>query len=152
MKRDPSMIRDLRKDLSGASAVEFALILPIVVVLVTAALDFGGLIYTRLQVGSATHAGASFAAAQGFNQTAISTAMAGGASIAVTAATPVQICGCPGATTGITEITCGSTCTSGEVAGRYVRLDASANYTLLYSWPGLTNPVTLTSTARVRIP
>ena len=92
MKRNPSMIRDLGQNASGASAVEFALILPIVVVLVTAALDFGGLIYTRLQVGSATHAGASFAAAQGFNQTAISTAMAGGASIAVTAATPWRGC------------------------------------------------------------
>jgi Flp pilus assembly protein TadG len=152
MKRNPAMIRDLRTNVAGASALEFALILPILVVLVTAALDFGGLIYTRLQVGSATHAGASYAAAQGFNQTAIATAMAGGASIAVTAATPVQVCGCPDATTGISEIACGSTCTSGEAAGKYVKLDASANYTLLYSWPGLSNPVTLSSTARVRIP
>lgn len=152
MKLDHTMIRDLRKNVSGASAVEFALILPILVVLVTAAIDFGGLIYTRLQVGSATHAGASYAAAQGFNATGIATAMAGGASIAVSAATPVQVCGCPDTTSGINEIACGSTCTSGEAAGKYVKLDASADYTLLYSWPGLSNPVTLTSTARVRIP
>jgi Flp pilus assembly protein TadG len=152
MKRNPSMIRDLRQNASGASAVEFALILPILVILTTAALDFGGLIYTRLQVGSATHAGASFAAAQGFNETGIAAAMAGGASIAITAATPVQVCGCPDAVSGIGETACGSTCTSGELAGKYVKLDASASYPLIYSWPGLSNPVTLTSTARVRIP
>lgn len=145
-------LRALLADRSGASASEFALIVPVLVILITALIDFGGLIYTRLQVASATHAGASFAAAQGFNETGISTAMAGGASITITAATPVQSCGCPDAATGVTAATCGTTCTSGAVAGKYVTVSASASYPFIYTWPGLSNPTTLNSTATVRIP
>ena len=145
-------IRALLTDASGASAAEFVLVVPLLVLLITAAIDFGGLIYTRLQVGSATHAGASFAAAQGFNETGISAAMLGGASIAVTTAVPVQFCGCPDEATGITEEACTTTCPSGQAAGKYVRLSTSATYSTIYSWPGLSNPVTLNSVANVRIP
>lgn len=145
-------IRRFLADEFAASAAEFALIVPLIVILITATIDFGGLIFTRLQVASAANAGASYAAAQGFNATAITTAINGGASISVTAATPVQTCGCPNEGTGITVISCGSTCTGGGVAGKYVTVGASKSYTLTYSWPGLSNPVNVSSTARVRIP
>jgi Flp pilus assembly protein TadG len=145
-------VRALISNSSGASAAEFALIVPLLVVLITAVIDFGGLIYARLQVGSATHAGASYATTQGFNAAAITTAMLGGSSIAVTAAEPVQTCGCPEETAGVTVVACGSNCPSGAAAGRYVTVAASANYSLIFSWPGLSNPVSLSSTATVRIP
>lgn len=148
----PSFIRRLRSDRSGASAAEFALIVPLLALLITAAIDFGGLIFTRLQVASATHAGASYAAAQGFDEDAITTAITGGASIAVTAATPIETCGCPNAATGITAAECGATCPAGGLAGNYVTVSAATNYTLIYSWPGLSNPVNVVSTAVVRIP
>lgn len=145
-------IHRLRADRSGASAAEFALIVPLLAVLIAAAIDFGGLISTRLQVASATHAGASYAAAQGFDEDAITTSITEGASIAVTAATPIETCGCPNAATGITVAGCGTTCPSGGLSGNYVTVSASKDYTLIYSWPGLSNPVNVVSTAAVRIP
>ncbi|MCZ8368381.1 MAG: pilus assembly protein [Porphyrobacter sp.] len=150
--RHYNVFRHLLNSQSGASAAEFALIVPLIVLLITAAIDFGGLIYTRLQVASATHAGASFASTQAFDVAAITTAIAGGASIAVTAATPLQTCGCPNASTGIALATCGDTCTAGGAAGKYVTVSASMNYSLIYPWPGLSNPVSISSTATVRIP
>ncbi len=148
------ILRDLRSSQSGASAAEFALIVPLIVLLITASIDFGGLIYTRLQVASATHAGASYASTQAFDAAAITTAMEGGASIAVTTATPVQTCGCPNASTGVALDLdlCGTNCDGGSAAGKYVTVSASTNYPLTYSWPGLSNPVNISSTATVRIP
>jgi Flp pilus assembly protein TadG len=147
-----NILRDLRGCQSGASAAEFALIAPLIVLLITATIDFGGLIYTRLQVASAAHAGASYASTQGFNQAAINDATADGASISLATATSSETCGCPDAAMVITPATCGATCASGAVAGRYVTVSASATYPLTYSWPGLSNPVNIATTATVRIP
>ena len=151
MKR-PFIMRALSVDHSGASAAEFVLIVPVIVLVITATIDFGGLIFTRLQVASAAHAGASFAAANGFNQDEIAAAVAGGASIDVVAEPPVRACGCPDAEGGVVAETCGEECPSGGAAGNYVTVAANTSYPLTYSWPGLSNPVQVRSTAQVRIP
>lgn len=137
---------------SGASAAEFALVLPLFVLLITGTIDFGGLMYKKLQVGSAANAGASYALVRGFSANGISTAIRGGTTLAVTAPTPTQTCGCPSAGTGITAAVCGSTCPAGGAAGKYVTISVSADHELLFQWPGLDDTMTITTTAKVRIP
>jgi Flp pilus assembly protein TadG len=50
-----------RADRSGAAAVEFAIILPLLVTIVFGALDFGRFAYTYIAVTNAARAGAGFA-------------------------------------------------------------------------------------------
>lgn len=152
MRHCTSTLRQFAANASGASAAEFVLVLPLFLLLLTATIDFGGMMYKQLQVGSAAQAGASYALTKGFNATGISSAIAGGTTLTVSAAAPTQTCGCPDAISGITSVTCGSTCSDGGLAGNYVTISVSADHDLLFSWPGLADPVPLSSTAQVRIP
>lgn len=149
--RDP-LWRKLSANTSGASAAEFVLVLPLLVLLISGTIDFGGLMYKKLQVGSAAQAGASYALTKGFDAAGISSAIAGGTTLTVNAATPTQTCGCPNVSSGITSATCGATCPAGGTAGKYVTISVSTTHDMLFSWPGLADPVNLSSTAKVRIP
>ena len=57
-------ITPLARDERGAAAVEFALVLPILVVLAFGIIDFGRLLYTYNNLTSAVREGARFAAVQ----------------------------------------------------------------------------------------
>ncbi len=144
-------IRRLLADKSGASASEFVLILPLFVLLITATIDFGGMVYRQLQVGSAARAGASYAAAKGYNVAGITAAVEGGTTIESPNTALTETCGCPAAG-GVTEVTCGDTCPDDEPAGTYVTVTVNADHDFIFSWPGLKDPTNLSSTARVRIP
>jgi Flp pilus assembly protein TadG len=53
--------RRWRRDTRGAAAVEFALIAPVLGVLLAGALDFGGVVFVKLRVENAVSAGANYA-------------------------------------------------------------------------------------------
>jgi len=50
-----------RRSRRGSAAVEFAIVAPLVCLLVAAAVDFGGALYTKLKLDSAVAAGANYA-------------------------------------------------------------------------------------------
>jgi Flp pilus assembly protein TadG len=152
----------------GVAAVEFALILPPLVLMMIATADFGMGFYRKMQVQDAAQAGAQWAAANGFDSSKIK--------IAVTSATksapgfsvnaspdPHQDCGCAASTgvtfNGDTAPSCSSRCPDGTVAGTYVTVSAQATYTtmlsyhtttLLYS-PGIPDSFDFAAQTTVRI-
>ncbi len=145
---------------SGTAAIEFGLFIPVLLILLTGTAELGLLMYEGMQVNNAVEAGALYAAANGFNSAAITTAVTN-ASILPTglntlAATPApaQFCGCPTAT-GITNLgapPCSATACAGSPAGTYVRVNASLTHTVLIPSPtswGI--PATLTAIAIIRI-
>lgn len=138
---------------SGASAVEFALIAPVLCMMLIGTVDFSLWMWNQMRVGNAARAGAEYAVVKGYDSAKISTAItsATGASAISANPAPTQSCGCPNGTSGITTMTCGSTCPGGATAGTYVTSSAQANYSLILPWPGIINPVTLTASATVRI-
>lgn len=145
----------LRREQGGASAAEFAMILPIFFILLTGTIDLGGMAWTRMQVAAAARAGASYALT---NAISLDMSKVPGA---VTSATnlvlkpPVvrgPLPGCADAATGIAEMANYTTpCVDGALPGKYVTVRTEADYQLLFGWPGLSNPVALASTAKVRI-
>lgn len=60
----------LRRDARGAAAVEFALVAPIFCLLLAAAIDFGGALYTNLKLDAAVAAGANYAQVNAANVSA----------------------------------------------------------------------------------
>lgn len=149
--------RRFRKEHSGAVTMEFALIAPLLATMLLGMVDFSLWIMSRMTVERAARAGAEYAVVNGFDSTAISTAITSATStrsgyMSTIAANPVpsQWCGCPSAT-GVAVVNCGSTCSSGLTAGIYVTANARSDYTFLVSWPGITNPRTLGASTSVRI-
>lgn len=141
----------------GSAAIEFGLVAPILVAMLLGILDFGIGFWDQLQVNTAAQAGAAYAVTTGFNSTAISNAVTSGGPTAIQASpAPAETCGCPNATSGITAATpatppCSGTCSGGGSPGTYVTVNAQLSYTTIFPWPGLARPLTLKSTAMVRI-
>ena len=143
-----------RADERGMAAVEFGLVAAILCFLLIGAIDFGMGYWEKLQVGNAARAGAQYAMAQGWNQTAITTAVTNATSMSSVSATPAptQTCGCPSTGSGIVAATCGASCGVGSgTAGTYVTVNASATYTTLLSYPGVAGSFSFTASNTVRI-
>jgi Flp pilus assembly protein TadG len=137
---------------SGALAVEFALIAPILLLIMVASVDLGMGLYTRMQVQNAAQAGVEYAIAHGFAATAISSAVTSATSLSGIEAAPApsEFCGCPTAS-GVTTATCGSTCSGGIGAGTYVTVTAQATYTTVVPFPLFPDSYSFTEASTVRI-
>lgn len=137
-------------DRNGASGVEFALLLPTLVLLLMGVFDYGSLAYQTMQVSAAAHAGAGYALHNGWNASAIQSA--------VTSATPLTIVATPAPqlataciTNGAMVATNAASCTGGATPGTYVVVNAQAAFTPMVAWNGLLMPMTITAQATVRI-
>jgi Flp pilus assembly protein TadG len=137
----------------GAAALEFAIMAPLLLILIISVVELGLAIRDSLRAQAAAAAGGYYAMQHGFNSASISAAVANGAgtTVGVSASpAPVLFCGCPTAT-GIGSTVCGATCTDGVGARQYVQVSASiTRTTLLNAHLGL--PAVLIRKSVVRLP
>lgn len=144
------------KDVAGASAVEFALVLPILVGLLIPVIDLGFGFYAKMRVQNSAQAGAEYAIIHGWNSganvTAIESAVTNATTLASVAASPApsQACGCASGTS-IAPIDCTATCPSGATPGSYVTVSAQATYAPLIPYPVIGDSVTLSAQSTVRV-
>lgn len=136
----------------GLAGIEFALLVPILMMLTLCTVDLGVAAYDAMQVENAAQAGSEYAAVHGYNSTSISSVITSATSLSgVTASpAPTQFCGCPSGNS-ITTATCGSTCSDGSMAGTYVTASATATYTTLIHYPMLPATFTFVNAATARI-
>jgi Flp pilus assembly protein TadG len=137
----------------GTAAIEFGLVGTMLSLLLLGVIDFGMGYWEKIQVGNAARAGGEYAIFNGWVSSGITTAVTSATSLSSISATPAptQSYGCPSATGGITAAASGASCTGGGTAGSYVTVNAQASYTTLFTYPGVTNPLTLTASVTVRI-
>ena len=142
----------------GTATIEFAFAVTFLSFLAVGVLDFGMGFWQYMQVQNAVDAGANYAIVNGYDTTGISSAVTGATGLSgltMTTGYPQRTCGCPtGSGSTITgfnfvSITCGSTCAAGGTAQRYILIAAQSNYSTIFTWPGLANPVTLTASSYV---
>ena len=139
----------------GAAAVEFALIAPLLILLLGGALSFGDALRVRVAVGNAARAGASWARLNGFDQARIAAAAraaTGVGGIGVTATQSTLSCTNP-ASTQLVAANGATLCpATGAPPGSYVSVATSVFHTYIIPLPG--NPATTTiggnALARVR--
>lgn len=136
----------------GSAAIEFAIIAPVLLILLVGIVELGLGIRQAMQVQDAAEAGALYAGKYGWDAAGIAAAVvnATDASGVTASPAPVQFCGCPG-TGGITTVDCGSQCPDGSSAEQYVRVSASMPHTELLTGLGLPIPSMLTAHATVRV-
>lgn len=143
-------IREVLTDKGGASAVEFAIVLPVLILLLIGMFDYGALAFQTMEVSAAAHAGADYAIHNGWNSSAIQTAVTSATGLTVTASPAPQLSnGCLSGNTLV--FTTGSTCTSGGTPGSYVIVNARTPFSPLVAWSALPLPTTLSAQAVVRI-
>jgi len=141
----------------GQSAVELAASMTLLSILLVLACDFGRMYYAYVAVSDAARAGAQFGA-----QSLVTAAYADGIKLAVTndAANISLASGSPI----VSQCTCVSTadpkivkqCASSyncsdNPGATWVTVSVSAPFTTLLSYPGLSNPVTLSKTAEIQV-
>jgi Flp pilus assembly protein TadG len=136
----------------GASAVEFAIVAPVLLLMTICTFDLGIGFYRYLQVETAAGVGARYATLHGFDSTAIGSAITNATSYSGISAspTPSTFCGCPSGS-GISAATCGSTCTGGAVAGTYVKVSAQTSYSPIMSYPLMPSSFLLSAQSTMRI-
>lgn len=138
----------------GIAALEFALVAPVLILLVAGAVSFGVGLRMQMEVGEAARAGAAYAVAHVFDATAITTAAQSATALATSvkvAAAQTQNLSCMNSATGaITDAGTGS-CSSGGPAGNYVTVTTTMPYSFILSPTGTAQQTTLSGKSVVRI-
>lgn len=145
--------KSFARDTLGGAAIEFAIIGPVIVILLIGVTDFGLGFYTRMQAQTAAQRGAMFATVNGYVPASISSTITSSRGSIVATPAPTSFCACP-TSSGLTTATCGTNCTIGTTtaaAGTYVSASAQTTYTTIFRYPGLTSPMTFSATQIVRI-
>jgi len=150
----------LRPPPRGAAIVEFALILPFLILLMVGLFDLGFGAYQSMQVHAAAEAGAQYALRHTWDATAIAAAVTSATGTSAIAATPApsRVCGCPDGGTFtvvaawvVDHCVPSVTCASGSSPGVYASVSARLTYSPVLPYPGLPDPLTLTDQAYRRI-
>ena len=144
---------------SGTAAIEFGLLIPILLVLLAIVAELGLAMYESMQVNNAVEAGALYVAKTG-NVSGITAAVANATAtpgITVTPA-PVVFCGCPNAGGVSNKTVCDPPpppCADGNPAGQYVQVNAEIVHQTflpnLLSYLGLSLPTTFKAQSIVRL-
>jgi Flp pilus assembly protein TadG len=144
--------KKLRRAEAGTAALEFGLAAPLLLIMLMGLVELGSTMYQTMQVYNAVEAGALYAAKNGYDAAAISTAVVNATGTPGISATPapVEFCGCPDSG-GIVETACNATCNDGKPAGQYVRISAALTRVTILPYPALGLPETLTAQSVVRL-
>jgi Flp pilus assembly pilin Flp len=174
------------RERSGASALEFAMLAPVFIVILAGVVDVGTLLHTKYRLNAAIAAGSNFALVNGQDISEddgadlalnIAKVLAGeqpmsssNSMIIVNNMTQLQVtggiassasmpgdgdaCYCPSRVNGVltwgSELSCGSACGGGGVAGKFVQIEISRPYTPMFGGYGLTDAGQVTVSAVVQ--
>ena len=152
-RASPTALRMLlRSPPRGGAIIEFALIMPFLVLLAVGLCDLGFAVYNSMQVQAAAEAGAQYAVRHTWDATAVAAAVTGATGTGGISATPApsEVCACPGGGV-LTQIGCTSTCPSGDPPGTYASVSALLLYQTVLPYPGLPATLTLAGQAYRRL-
>ncbi len=150
-------LRSFWGERKATSAIELALVLPVIAGMIVPLADLGMGAYTKMQVQNAAQAGADYAhknAGSGSNATNIGNAVTNATGLSGVTANPApsESCACVSGTT-ITNTTappCATGCASGKEGG-YVTVNAQASYAPLFPYPAVPSSITFNATSIVRV-
>lgn len=136
----------------GNIAVEFAFVLPILLLLAAGAFDFGMGFNEKLRLEGAARAGAQYALYNGDKAEdsagVIQSARDDANDTAeVLTVTPVYYCTCLDGS----QIACDGSCAGGEVPLRYIQVDVSRTLDLMFDYPLISDPLVIQGHAEMRL-
>jgi Flp pilus assembly protein TadG len=137
----------------GQSVLEFALLLPVMLLLLVGIIEVGRFAYYSILVANAARAGAQYGA-QGLATAADTPGIQAaaendGQNLPQLAVTASQQCGCNGA--GLSGTCPASGCLLPNHPLVYVQVQATGTFNSLFNYPGLPPSFTVTSTEKMRV-
>lgn len=133
----------------GSSLIETALLLPVLLLLLVGAFDFGRAYYAALEVASAAEAGALYGVQYPSDAAGmIAAAKADATDITNFSSTAIYGCQCSDGSG--TSAACGTRPTCSLNVVNYVEVDTTATYTPLLKYPGIPSTLALKGKARMR--
>lgn len=142
--------RLLLEHAEGSAAVEFAMIMPILVALLVFTFDLGTGGYVKARVESAAQAGTTYVEAHGWDQQGITRSVLEATNLRGVNIQAALSCNCVSGTD-IVPATCGGTCPNGARAGLYAKVTASSVYAPVIPYPGIDRSLTLSASSIVRV-
>lgn len=137
------------KDDTGSSLVELALILPVFLVLLVGAIDFGRAYYIALEVQAASHAGAVYGIQHVGDSDGIeSAAEAGSGNLSGLSTSSTYGCECSDGTNASDHCAVTPACTYNYVT--YVNVTTTVSYSPVLPYPGIAPSITITRATRLR--
>jgi Flp pilus assembly protein TadG len=150
-KRLRAAFREFGADRSGSPAVEFALVLPFAVILLTGLLEFGMALYQSDSLEAGARAGAQYALAKGLDSAGIESAVEAASNLDPGSLYVVsdEFCECAGTYYATCPTACSPATTTLE---RYISVTVDQTYTPLLGLVDFAVPDTLHGEATVRVP
>ena len=143
-------IRLFLNEKSGSSLVECAVVLPLLILLMVGAIDFGRAYFISIQVASAAQAGAAYGV-QNFTDTAGMITAAKLNAPAVPAMTTVAAFGCECHDGSASSGSCTSNPSCPQNVLNYADVTTTATYTPMLPYPGIPASISLRSEVRMRV-
>ncbi|TCS64019.1 TadE/TadG family type IV pilus assembly protein [Varunaivibrio sulfuroxidans] len=136
-------LKTLPGDTAGVSAIEFALIAPVLMILMLGMFDYAVLIFHKMELVGAVRSGAQYALIDSSATTAIAQTVINSTNLPANtlSVTVTNFCECPDGS----SLVCGGTCAAGNVH-YYTRVAGSYDYTPIF----LPGPITLSDTTTIR--
>lgn len=151
MQNRLGILRRLLHDADGASFVELAILLPLLLLIIVPAIDLGRAFYASLEVAAAAHAGAIYGLENPYDTGGMASAAQSAASnLMGVSATASYGCECSDGTSASASCSAIPT-TCGYNYVTYVDVVASAPYSTMLGYPGLPSPMTITRETRLRV-
>jgi Flp pilus assembly protein TadG len=144
---------------SGQTLVEFALVLPLLLLFAIGAVDLGRLVYMSVGVSNAAHAGAQYGCQNGADAgdtAGMQTAAAADAPDLVGAnngnltTTATSYCQCSDGSSANSSCTTPPACTGTHMV-EFVSVSTTANYSPWFPYPGIPSSVTLHGSAVMQV-
>lgn len=153
--------KDKRHSQAGVALMEFALVVPLLALLLVGIIEIGRFAYFSIAVGNAARAGAQYGSydttrAVDFTGMQNAAVADGQNNIKTISATANDVCTCWNSTTGTeapsppTHAQCGVTCTSGRNV-TYVEVDTSGNFSSMFSYPVFPSTFAVSAKAIMRV-
>jgi Flp pilus assembly protein TadG len=147
------LILSLKRD-RGASLAEFALLLPLLGLLLFGVIDFGRAFYLGIELNNAAYTGALYGVQNRTDITGMEkTATADAADFTGMTAVATQGCECSDGTNVVSSACTTSTlptCGTGTSVVFFVTVTTTGTYTTIIPWPRIPSTLALTGTAKLR--
>jgi len=140
------------RDEQGASLVEMAVVLPLFVLMLFGAVDFGRAYYLAIEVAGAAQAAAEYGSQNPTDTTGMQTAAKDDApAVTLTFPTLSYGCECPdGSSYSASCASKPSSCPSSLSVVYRVNVTVQGAYTPIFPWPGIPSSMSITSSASMR--
>jgi Flp pilus assembly protein TadG len=133
----------------GSSLVEFAMVLPLLLLLVLGAIDFGRAYYLSIEVANAARAGVQYGVRNSSDTAGMQTAAESDApDVPNMTATSAVGCECADGSNSMSPCSSPPTCVGNPVG--FVEVTTNATYTPVIPWPGVPVSIPMNGQAKMR--